>query len=182
MSMDEYSMRAILNAGDLAEHLDTMEEVPEPNEETLDPIVLEDITKRTTLMAKIATYTTQGYKTKEICEAIGLSRTTLHQIRNSEEYKEIHKILVTKVVEGCRTYIAGAGFEAVKTLVSCLKSPNEKVALQASIEILNRLNVTAPKEVVLTHKSDTEMTDDEMKELIKSTAEALVIAEGVGNE
>ena len=80
-----------------------------------------------------------------------------------------------EVVNVARMFLASAGIKAVRTIIDCMDSPNDKVRLKAATEVLNRIGLTEPKkiEVIAEGSAFQSMSDEQMLELLKSGMEEI---------
>lgn len=129
-----------------------------------------------TNLTKIAYYHIQGFTTREIAEIMGVSDNAIKIAKRSEEFKSIVNSITAEIVNVSRTFLSTAGLKAVKTLVDCLESPNDRVRLQASTEILDRIGLKSPEKLEILTKADTikEMSTEQLLQLIKTGMDEIV--------
>lgn len=132
-------------------------------------------------LVKIAYYYVQGYTEKDIAEIFNVSVNTVKKIKGSDEFKAVCKTISAEIVETARLFLATSGIKAVKTLVDCLDSPNDRVRLNASTEILNRVGLKSPEKLEILARGDSfkSMSDEQLLQIVKmGTQEILPLVDG----
>lgn len=133
---------------------------------------------------QILQYDIQGYTSQLIAKQVGLETEQIYHIRQSDAYKVAREEVLKQVISGARKYMEVSTIKAVKTLVQCLDSKNEKVKLTAAQDILNRAGLAATQQIEITsnmgtsfeHFSDAELAEIMKKEsIIPQNAEVIEI-------
>jgi hypothetical protein len=118
---------------------------------------------------KVLQYDIQGYPVKLIATQLGISEMGVSRIKASESYAAARAEVLGSVIEGARKYMEVATVKAVKTLIECLDSNNEKVRLTAAQDVLTRTGLSAPQQIEITNNVNNfgNYTDDELLEIMK---------------
>jgi len=120
-------------------------------------------------ITQILQYDVQGYNPKLIAKLMNLTPEQVLRIKASDAYQISRTELLNAVVSGARKYMEVATIKAVKTLVQCMDSTNEKVRLAASQDVLNRAGLQAPTQIeISTQVNNFEgLSDDELAEILR---------------
>lgn len=120
-------------------------------------------------ITQILQYDVQGYNPKLIAKLMNLTPEQILRIKASDAYQISRTELLNAVVSGARKYMEVATIKAVKTLVQCMDSPNEKVRLAASQDVLNRAGLQAPTQIeISTQVNNFEgLSDEELAEILR---------------
>lgn len=133
---------------------------------------------------QILQYDIQGYTSQLIAKQVGIEVQQVYHIRQSDAYKLAREEVLKQVITGARKYMEVSTIKAVKTLVQCLDSKNEKVKLTAAQDILNRAGLGATQQIEITgnmgtsfdHFSDAELAEIMKKEsIIPQNAEVIEV-------
>lgn len=135
-------------------------------------------------LVKMAYFFTQGYNINDISAAMQIGRTTVQKALKSDEFKEIVNGLTLEVVNVARMFLATSGIKAVKTIIDCMDSPNDRVRLQAAKEVLDRIGLTEPTkiEVLAEGNAFSHMTDEQMLLFIKGSMAELSLSAKAGED
>ena len=114
----------------------------------------------------------QGLPARRIALALSLEEGQIKYVQSSDAYKSAKEELLRQVVSGARKYMEVAALKAVKTLVTCLASQNEKVRLSAAQDILNRSGLQAPQQIEITSNVNNfeAFTTEQLAEILKKDA------------
>lgn len=120
-------------------------------------------------ITQILQYDVQGYNPKLIAKLMNLTPEQILRIKASDAYQISRTELLNAVVSGARKYMEVATIKAVKTLVQCMDSTNEKVRLAASQDVLNRAGLQAPTQIeISTQVNNFEgLSDEELAEILR---------------
>lgn len=120
-------------------------------------------------LTKLAYYHVQGYTNAELASVFGVSSTVIKKNKESEEYKALLNTISAEIVSTGRMFLQSAGIKAVRTLIHCLDSPNDKIKLQASKEVLDRIGLKEPDKLEVIAKGDaiSSMSEEELLGLVK---------------
>lgn len=120
-------------------------------------------------MVQVLMYHVKGYASKDIAEILNVKLDTIKHIKRTDDFKMMVQSLISEVVSAGRMFLSTAGMRAVKTLIDLLQSPNDKVRLQASMEILNRIGLKSPDKLEIVTKGDAirQMDEKELMNLVK---------------
>lgn len=140
------------------------------SEDELKDIIHEEVSSgRKIPHAKVAALYIQGYSVGEIGEIMGCHHKTVAEMIKSEEGKAIRNAMTEDVVSSIRLFMSASGIKAVKTLIECMDSTNDRVRLQASTEILDRIGLKSPEKIEILSKGNSlrGMSEDELLGIIK---------------
>lgn len=120
-------------------------------------------------VTRILQYDVQGYNPTLIAKLMRLKPEQVRMVKSSDAYKIAKDELLNSVVTGARKYMEVATLKAVKTLMQCLDSGNERVRLAASQDLLNRAGLQAPTQIEITTQTTNfeHMSDEELAEILK---------------
>lgn len=120
-------------------------------------------------LVKMGYYFSQGNDVSDIANYMGLRRDTVRQAIKSDEFKAVMNSITVEVVNVARMFLASAGITAVRTLIDCMNSSNDKVRLKAATETLDRIGITEPKKIELIAEGSAfnGMSDTQMLEMIR---------------
>jgi hypothetical protein len=121
----------------------------------------------------------QGLGATQIAANMNLTRAEVQAIRRSVAYVNAKASVLQEVINTSRGVMEVSALRAVKTLTECMNSKNDKVKLNAAVEVLNRIGLGATQKVELTtHNEDyfRKLTNEELTEIVKSS---VVEADGV---
>lgn len=133
----------------------------------------------------------QGHSVSGIARHIGIEEAQVRSMRASEAYRTAKEEVLRGVVVGARKFMEVASLKAVKTLVNCLDSNNEKIKLSAAQDILNRSGLSAPQHIELTTNVNNfeNFTTEQLEEILKKDkviarkSEVIeVVSEQIGTE
>lgn len=118
---------------------------------------------------KVLQYDIQGYPSRTIAKLINLPAHEVVRIRTTDAYLTAKEQVLGSVVEGARKYMEVATLKAVKTLVECLESSNEKIRLAAAQDVLSRTGLNAPQQIEITQTVNNfeNYSDEELLEIMK---------------
>ena len=131
-------------------------------------------------LVKLAYYYIQGYNTKELSEIFDADPQHINRIKASDKFRAIITSLNAEIVSTARTFLTAAGFKAVKTLLMCMDSNDDRVKLNAATQVLDRIGLKTPEQIEVIQKGAVvnKMSDEELMGLIKlGTKELLPIVE-----
>lgn len=116
-------------------------------------------------------YDIQGYSAELVATTLGMSKSTVLKIRQSDAYKNARTAVTSEIVKHARGIMEVSAIQAVKTLTDCLASNNEKIKLGAASEILNRIGLTATQKVEVTATSNNmvNLSDEQLAEILKTS-------------
>lgn len=132
-------------------------------------------------LTRFAYFFMQGYSVTQIADAMGIDRSTAKRVRSSEEFKAVLNTLSAEVIATAQTFLQASSLKAVRTLIQCMDSANEKVKLSAATEVLDRVGLKSPDRLEVLAKNDslTQMDDARLLDLIKMNLhEILPMKEG----
>lgn len=138
---------------------------------------IEDIKAETNLKSvenvmQLIQHDIQGYGTSAISELMGVKHDDVLAIRRSDTYKALRTKVMSEIIELSKRAIEVSTIKAVKTLMECMESKNDKVKLSAAVEVLNRTGLTATQKIELTtttHNEISSFTDEELAEILRGS-------------
>lgn len=179
--MDTYNGREGTNISEVPK-IENYVTISDDTEKTLqmdDNGVVKDID-----LVKMAYYFSQGYNINDISAAMSIGRTTVQNALRSDEFKEVVNSLTLEVVNVARMFLATSGIQAVKTIIDCMNSPNDRVRLQAAKEVLDRIGLTEPTKIEVLSEGNAfgGMSDEQMLAFIKGSMAELTTSAKVGED
>lgn len=162
-------MRAIMANNEIPDFVVIDEHIISPEEREA---LAESLDKKGTQkvdLVKLAYYYVQGYNTKELAEIFGADPQHINKIKSSDKFRAIITSLNAEIVSTARTFLTAAGFKAVKTLLMCMDSNDDRVRLNAATQVLDRIGLKTPEQIEVIQKGAVvnKMSDDELLGLIK---------------
>lgn len=126
------------------------------------------VTSSSQQLMKVVYMTVQGFGASQIATELGIDMIDLKKLRESEEFRLFRDMVTQEVINIGRTFLTMGTFKAVKTLLGCLDSANEKIRLDASTEILNRVGLKQPEQITLVTKGNElkSMPEEELMKII----------------
>lgn len=121
------------------------------------------------LVLKILQYDVQGYTNIVIARELDLPIERIVSVKTTETYKIAKKELLAAVLESSRKYMEISTVKAVKTLVECMDSRNEKVRMLAAQDLLNRAGLQAPQQIEIKNTTPdfAHLSDSDLEEILK---------------
>lgn len=104
--------------------------------------------------AKIAFLYIQGYTEEDIAAACNVTRDDVHRMKHSNKFKALLEAITKEVVSTSRVFLMASGLKAVRTLLMCMDSDDDRVKLKAATEVLDRVGLKSPEEINLVTKSE----------------------------
>lgn len=114
----------------------------------------------------------QGYPVAKIAQKMSMKDSQIAHIKATDSYRIAKEEVLRQVVQGARKYMEIASIKAVKTLLTCLDSSNEKIKLSAAQDILNRSGLQAPQQIEITSNVNNfeGFTTEQLEEMLKKEA------------
>jgi len=167
------SLKELLKEVDIENH--AVLEVDEPEESEQKRIVQRKETKEANYV-KIAYLYMKGFSIQEIADIMGISSRAVKEIRSKEEFKSVIRTISAEVISAGRMFLSASGIKAVKTMIDLLDSPNDKIRLNASKEILNRIGLKSPEQLEIINKSNDirNMSTEELTKLVEIGAKEIM--------
>lgn len=166
-------IKDIMQNNEISEYV-SIEETALPDEYKQPVEVVPEGTLRVSNSAKVnklqlAYMYMQGYDTRTLAEQFECTENTIREIRASTEFKQLLGLLNHEIVSTARTFLTAAGLKAVKTLLTCMDSHDDRTKLKASTEVLDRIGLKAPEQLEIINKGDVigKMSEDQLMEVIK---------------
>jgi DNA-binding CsgD family transcriptional regulator len=124
----------------------------------------------------------QGYTSVQIAKSLKVSTNVIQTLRKSTEYKNTLKLVTSEIINTARLFLSSSSMKAVRTLITCLDSPSEKIRLLAAKEVLDRVGLKSPDtmEILTTSSTVSTMTDEQLLQIIKLGQQELIGA-GIPN-
>jgi hypothetical protein len=118
---------------------------------------------------KVVLMDIQGYSNIKIGKELGMAEVTVRTIKKMDSYITSKEQLLNTIIEGARQYMEAASVKAIKSLLECLDSPNERIKLMAAQDILNRVGLSTPQqiEVIQNNSNFAKYSNDELMEIMK---------------
>lgn len=129
----------------------------------------EDDLKQTINMVEMAYLHVQGYGNTAMSNVLGITPTQVQVIKSSDKFKAVLSALNTEIVNTARTFLMAASLKAVNTLLKCLDSDDDKTRLKASTEVMDRIGLKEPDQLVVIQKADNinKMDEKQLLDFIK---------------
>lgn len=132
-------------------------------------------------------YDVQGFSPQATAALLGITPGQVVRIRKTDSFTEARKAVMDEVLKLSRRMIDISSIKAVKTLLSCMDSGNDKIRLSAAVEILNRVGLSSTQKVEITTTAGGMQTysDEELAEILKGSIPVEALAaevEDVGTE
>ncbi len=120
-------------------------------------------------LSKLAMYHVQGYGTSEVAKIFGVSVRRICEIKASDKFKAMLTVLNLEIISTARTFLTASGLKAVKTLLQCMDSRDDRVKLNAATQVLDRIGLKNPDQIEIISKGDriNEMSQEELMGVIK---------------
>ena len=113
----------------------------------------------------------QGHSTARISMVLGVSTREVEKIRQSTPYLAARRLLLNEILETSRKIMEVSAIKAVKTVYECMDSADDRIRLQASKEILDRVGLSGTQklEVVSMQAGGIDrLSDSDLVEILKS--------------
>jgi|LGOV01.1.fsa_nt_gb hypothetical protein len=126
-------------------------------------------------LIRLATLNSSGVPVKDIADIFKLGKKDILKVLNSRDYAAVKQLLTKDIVEYARNTLATASIKAVSKMIELIDSEDSKIALRASIEVLNRVGIDAPKkiDVNVKHTLIQEMSNDQLESIISASKKAI---------
>jgi hypothetical protein len=118
---------------------------------------------------KVVLMDIQGYNNTKIGKELGMNESVVRTIKKMDSYITSKEQLLNTIIEGARQYMEAASVKAIKSLLECLDSPNERIKLMAAQDILNKVGLSTPQqiEVIQNNSNFAKYSNDELMEIMK---------------
>lgn len=122
-------------------------------------------------LIRLYTLNASGVPVKDISEILKVQKVHLQEILKSQDYIAVAQVISKDIVDYARLNLASATTLAVNKMVSLIESEDEKIALRASIEVLNRVGIDTPKEIHVKAEKKIvhEMSNDQLLSIIDAS-------------
>lgn len=119
---------------------------------------------------RLFTLSASGVPVREIGRILNIKSEGILHIMNSINYKAIAQLMTKDIVDYARMNMMTASIKAVEKIIELVSSDDEKIALRASVEILNRVGLDTPKklEIKTEKKIIHELDEEQLSAILKA--------------
>jgi hypothetical protein len=173
--IDDKDMKALLDLGNIQDYLslDFEEAVipPKPTKSTTLEVLDSDKSKTasTINIMKVVYMTVQGFSNATIGEELGVTASDIITLKKTDDFMRLKDAVTQEVINAGRMFMAMGTIKAVRTLLQCMDSSNEKIKLMAATQVLDRVGLKTPEQIEILNKGNnlSKMNNEDLLKIIQ---------------